>query len=118
MSCYPFFLLTTSITTILPLAVNADSINHFESVWNDMRHRCTVKRPIEEVTAHSLPLSQISTPPWQSTSGGPERSDTRTYIAVLLRRDEYMYEGPKKVSSGTLFANETGSHCCSDQYRK
>lgn len=33
---YPFFLLTTSITTILPLDVNADSINHFESVWNDM----------------------------------------------------------------------------------
>lgn len=48
--------------------------------------------------------------------GGPERSDTRTYIAVFLRRDEY--EGPKKVSSGTLFANETGSHSCSDQYRK
>lgn len=29
----PLFLLTTSI---LPLAVNADSINHFESAWNDM----------------------------------------------------------------------------------
>lgn len=34
----PLFLLTTSITTILPLDVNADSINHFDSAWNDVRN--------------------------------------------------------------------------------
>lgn len=38
------------------------------------------------------------------------------YIAVFCVR--MSMKGPKKVSSGTLFANETGSHSCSDQYRK
>lgn len=37
MSCYPFFLLTTSIITVLPLDVNADYVNRLESAWNDMR---------------------------------------------------------------------------------
>lgn len=52
----PLFLLTTSITTILPLDVNADSINHFESVWNDMRDALS-KGQLKQ----SLPLSSALT---------------------------------------------------------
>lgn len=116
MSCYPFFLLTTSIITVLPLDVNADSINHFESVWNDMRDALSKGRLKKSL----LTLFRFHRYPrhygWQSTSGGPERSETRTYIAVFCVR--MSMKGPKKVSSGTLFANGTGSHSCSDQYRK
>lgn len=68
MSCYPFFLLTTSITTILPLDVNADSINHFESVWNDMRDALSKGRLKKSLLTlfrfHRYPRHHG----WQSTS--------------------------------------------------
>lgn len=90
----PLFLLTTSITTILPLDVNADSINHFESVWNDVRDALSKGRwKMSLLTLfrfHRYPRHHG----WQSTSGGPERSDTRTYVAVSCVG--MSMKGPKK----------------------
>lgn len=69
MSCYPFFLLTTSITTILPLAVNADYVNRLESVWNDMHDALSKGRLKKSLLTlfrfHRYPRHHG----WQSTSG-------------------------------------------------
>lgn len=70
MSCYPFFLLTTSIITVLPLDVNADSINHFESVWNDMRDALSKGR-----LKKSLPLSSAFTDIHATMDGKVRRED-------------------------------------------
>lgn len=70
MSCYPFFLLTTSIITVLPLDVNADSINHFESVWNDMRDALSKGR-----LKKSLPLSSAFTDIHATMDGKARRED-------------------------------------------
>lgn len=85
----PLFLLTTSITTILPLDVNADSINHFDSAWNDVRNALSKGRLKKSLLTLFRFHRYLRHHGWQSTSGGPERSETRTYIAVFLRRDEY-----------------------------
>lgn len=106
MSCYPFFLLTTSIIT---------SINHFDSVWNDMRDALSKGRLKKSLLTlfrfHRYPRHHGKAR--REDQGGLILEHILQFFCVGMSM-----KGPKKVSSGTLFANETGSHSCSDQYRK